>query len=175
MSPEPTDSAILVAVTPDVPDAVVDVAAEFAARLNVPLFAAWVDATRYTVEVLADGTVFSLPMDPDLPDLGDAGFPADLAERIAGRVAAFGIEHTLRRLAGDPARALGELAESVGALMIVVGTRKATLGRTLHDLFGGSVAVQLAHRQHRPVMVVPLHPTPFDRALPWDSPSTPER
>jgi nucleotide-binding universal stress UspA family protein len=40
--------------------------------------------------------------------------------------------------------------------MIIVGSRRGGLRSTMHDFFGGSVAAHLAHRQPRPVVVVPL-------------------
>jgi nucleotide-binding universal stress UspA family protein len=40
--------------------------------------------------------------------------------------------------------------------MIIVGSRRGGLRSTMHEFFGGSVAAHLAHRQPRPVVVVPL-------------------
>jgi hypothetical protein len=39
----------------------------------------------------------------------------------------------------------------------------------MQEFFGGSVAVHLAHRQHRPVVVIPLAPVAFRDELPWES------
>lgn len=44
--------------------------------------------------------------------------------------------------------------------MLVIGTREGARG-ALREAVHGSVAAQLAHRQHRPVVVVPLDPVPF--------------
>jgi nucleotide-binding universal stress UspA family protein len=71
-------------------------------------------------------------------------------------------------LVGNPAQALGDLADTLNASMIVVGTREATLRASLQEFINGSVAAQLAHRQHRPVVVIPLAPVPSDQPLPWD-------
>jgi len=79
-----------------------------------------------------------------------------------------GVEWTGRELAGDPGRALGRLAEAVNARYIVVGTREASVRETLREFFQGSVASHLAHRQHRPVLVVPLNPVAGDQTLPWE-------
>ena len=51
------------------------------------------------------------------------------------------------------------LAESIdpdAGDVIVVRTRDATFRGTLREFVSGSVAVNLAHRQHRPVLVVRL-------------------
>jgi hypothetical protein len=34
------------------------------------------------------------------------------------------------------------------------------------------VAVHLAHRQHRPVVVIPLSPVPAEEHLPWEKQKT---
>jgi nucleotide-binding universal stress UspA family protein len=72
------------------------------------------------------------------------------------------IDWSTRRLSGDPARALGTLAESLRAVMIVVGTRDGTVLGSLQEFFAGSIAMNLAHRQNRPVVVIPLAPVSFD-------------
>jgi nucleotide-binding universal stress UspA family protein len=72
----------------------------------------------------------------------------------------------LRELAGDIAHALGRLAEVLGSELIVVGSRRGGLRSSMHEFFGGSVAAHLAHRQPRPLVVVPLTPSPD--ALPWE-------
>lgn len=67
-----------------------------------------------------------------------------------------GIRWSFQTLSGDPARALGQFAESADVSVIVVGTRERGLGIRLEQLLVGSVAVELTHRQHRPVLIVPL-------------------
>lgn len=62
----------------------------------------------------------------------------------------------LHYLAGRPDRALTHLARAVDAAAIVVGTRAPGPGSKLRELVDGSVAVHLAHHQHRPVLTVPL-------------------
>lgn len=61
-----------------------------------------------------------------------------------------------------------DLADELEGDAIVVGTRKPGLRTTAHDFFNGSVAVHLAHRQHRPVIVVPLNPVASGESLPWE-------
>jgi hypothetical protein len=38
----------------------------------------------------------------------------------------------------------------------------------MREFFAGSVAVHLAHRQTRPVVVIPTSPVPQGAALPWE-------
>nr|WP_254106700.1 universal stress protein [Arthrobacter sp. 68b] len=81
---------------------------------------------------------------------------AGILERLEYTLDGTGIRWTFRTVSGDPARARGQFAESADASVIVVGTRELGLGTRLEQLLVGSVAVGLTHRQHRPVLVVPL-------------------
>jgi nucleotide-binding universal stress UspA family protein len=69
-------------------------------------------------------------------------------------------------LAGDTAQSLGELAERLDARAIVVGTRRPGFRAGLEKFFTGSVAVRLAHRQKRPVIVIPVEP--HAESAPWE-------
>ena len=162
------NSHVIVGVVPGQPDAVVSQAAMFANHFNAVLVCASVDARRYMVEGQADGSVTSLPFDPDLPDLREEDFDADLRDHLGTILDARGVTWSTRALAGDPARALGHLADTLGAVMIVVGTKEATVRGSIKEFFNGSVAVHLAHHQHRPVVVIPLNPVPFEDAFPWE-------
>ena len=54
----------------------------------------------------------------------------------------------------------------IDARLIVVGTRKRGFGESIREFFTGSVAARLAHRQHRPILVVPLgEPVPDDEEI----------
>ncbi|MFV0285321.1 MAG: universal stress protein, partial [Demequina sp.] len=79
-----------------------------------------------------------------------------------------GVQWSTRALAGLPSQQLADVADEVDAVLIVVGTREPGLRGTLHEFFSGSVAAQLSHRQHRPVLVVPLAPVGPDGELPWE-------
>ena len=81
------------------------------------------------------------------------------------------VEITFRELAGDCAHALGKLAETLRAEVIVVGSRRRGVRSSIQEYLGGSVAVHLAHRQHRCVVVVPVSPLPAGD-LPWEEGST---
>lgn len=159
---------IVVAVVPGQPVTVLEQAARLAGDLGVPLVCANVDPTRYLVPNAVDGTVVALPFDPDLPEAGEEAFDAELEQRIRETVEGRGVPCTLRQLAGDPAWALARLAAEVDARYIVVGTREAGLRGSVREFFTGSVAAHLAHRQHRPVVVVPLAPISGGEKLPWE-------
>lgn len=156
---------IVVGVIPGQPAAVVAEAAIFAEHFDAELVCAFVDGSRYPVRELPDGTVVSMPIDPDSAESDveevDPGLRAAIGATLRGRE----VRWSLRALAGGAAHELARLAEDLDAAMIVVGTREAGLRGSLHSFFNGSVAVQLAHHQHRPIVVVPLDPVTGN--LPW--------
>lgn len=159
---------ILAAVVPGQPVAVLEQAARLADDLDVPLVCANVDTDRYLVSSYVDGTVVALPYDPDLPETEEKRFDPDLESHIRGVLDGRGIPYSLQQLAGDPAWSLARLADAMDARYIVVGTREAGLRGSVREFFNGSVAVHLAHRQHRPVIVVPLNPIPGAQKFPWE-------
>jgi len=161
-------ACVIVGVVPGQADAVVVQAALFAARFNAELVCASVDAGQYHVYDLGDGTMTSFPYAPDAPDPAGERVDANLAAHLAALLDGAGLTWSTRALVGNPAQALGDLADTLNAAMIVVGTREATLRASLQEFINGSVAAQLAHRQHRPVVVIPLAPVPSDQPLPWD-------
>jgi nucleotide-binding universal stress UspA family protein len=159
---------IVVAVEPGQPDTVLLQACALATDLGCDLICASVDLGRYPVQEHPDGTIVSLPFDPDLPELGEEEFDPKLAAHITAALAQVNVTYRLCALAGDPARALGHLADTVNARFIVLGTHQPGIRRGIHNFFNGSVAVHLAHRQHRPIVVVPLAPVSEDSKLPWE-------
>lgn len=166
-----TDSRtyILVGVLPGQPDSVLLQAALFASHFSADLICAHVNPGRYMVDERPDGSVSSLPFDPDLAESQDEVFDPGLANHLAHLLSGSGISWSTRTLAGETARALGHLAGTLDAAMIIVGTRERTVTTGLHDFFTGSVAVHLAHRQHRPVVVIPLSPVGPDSTMPWET------
>jgi nucleotide-binding universal stress UspA family protein len=147
---------IVVGVTPQQPVAVLREAVRLARQFKAVLVCANVEAGSYVVAEHPDGSVESRPIDPDQPDWNTAVFNGGLAHRIHEVADQQGVRVEFRELAGDVAHALGRLAEVLDAEMIIVGSRRGGLRSTMHDFFGGSVAAHLAHRQPRPVVVVPL-------------------
>lgn len=170
--PAGSGAVIVVGVVSGQPDRVVEQAAHFAALMSAELICAFVDPSRYPVQELADGSVRSLPLDPDLPDRSgnrSVQFDPALARHLAALLDPRGVHWSVRALAGEPARALGRLAQTVDAAMIIVGTREHRGRVNIQSFFSGSVAVHLAHRQPRPVLIVPLSPVAADATLPWES------
>lgn len=146
----------MVGVTPQQPVAVLREAVRLARQFKAVLVCANVEAGSYVVAEHPDGSVESRPIDPDQPDWNAAVFNGGLAHRIRELADQEGVRVEFRELAGDIAHALGRLAEVLDAEMIIVGSRRGGLRSTMHDFFGGSVAAHLAHRQPRPVVIVPL-------------------
>lgn len=159
---------IVVGIVPGQPTAVVSEAAMLAERLDADLVCATVDPSRYTVDERDDGTVTAMSIDADLADETVEVFDPELRARIAEALDGRPVRWSVRALAGGPAQELSRLANELGAALIVVGTREAGIRGSLHEFFNGSVAVQLAHRQHRPIVVVPLNPVGDDDELPWN-------
>jgi nucleotide-binding universal stress UspA family protein len=159
---------VVVGVTPQQPPIVVQWAARFARQFDAVLVCAHVEAANYVVEEHPDGSVESRPMDPDVPDWDSAVFDSGLAARIRDLARDARIQVEFRELAGNIGHALARLAEILDAEMIIVGSRRGGGMRTsMHEFFSGSVAVHLAHRQPRPLVVIPLSPKPQGR-LPWE-------
>ena len=78
-----------------------------------------------------------------------------------------GVDWTVVQLVGDPALALRHLADRAEARLIVVGTRRRGFGESVREFLTGSVAARLAHRQSRPILVVPLEEPARDEEDLW--------
>lgn len=152
---------IVVGVHPGQPVDVVRTAASLARDLGAMLVCAYVDVTQI------DADTGPRDIDPDA-ESDDTDLP-DFKARLSGVLTDFDVNWDFQVLAGIPSDALGFLAARMGAYSIVVGTRHGRLRADIGEFFGGSVAVHLAHRQHVPVLVVPLSPTPPGQAAPWES------
>jgi nucleotide-binding universal stress UspA family protein len=159
---------VVAGVTSQQPPIVVEWAARFARQFEAVLVCAHVEADHYVVKEHSDGSVESRPIDPDLADWESAVFDTGLAARIRGQARDASVEVEFRALAGGIGHALARLAEVLNAEMLVVGSRRGGGVRTsMHEFFGGSVVVHLAHRQTRPLVVIPVSPKPQGR-LPWE-------
>jgi len=159
---------LVVGVVPEQPDDVVLQAIRFAQMLGASLVLATADATRYTTERNADGSVTAFPIDPDSAETITEEFEPEFAEHLRHLLKPTGLVWTMRAVAGDPAHELARIAHERDALAIIVGTRQRGLRTTAHEFFNGSVAVHLAHRQHHPVIVIPLDPAVHGERLPWE-------
>jgi len=115
---------ILVGVTYGQPDTVLRHAAHFARTFGAALVCAHVDPGRYVVEERPDGSVVSLPLDPELPELKDTDFDEGLVAQVRAAVADDSIDVSFRELAGDVAYALTRLADICDVELIIVGSRR---------------------------------------------------
>ena len=168
MPGNPVTRSIVVGVTPTQPPAVLDHAVRFARAFDAVLVCANVDPSSYVVAEHPDGSIESLPIDPDAPEETTSPLEGELANRIRAVAGQASVEVDFRQLAGDIAHALGRLGDVLLAEMIVVGSRRRGVWSGLQEFFGGSVAAHLAHRQHRPVVVIPLAPVSAGDRLPWE-------
>jgi nucleotide-binding universal stress UspA family protein len=158
---------LVVGVTPGQSDAVIRHSVKLACKLGARLICAFVDTGQVTMFEGADGTLMSMPIDPDIVE-EPTPFPDQLRDLLAERCAAKDVPVDFRRPVGEPAIALSELAEQEQAYLIIVGTRRPGFRSSVAEFLGGSVAAHLSHRQPRPVLVVPQTPSPEGQALPWD-------
>lgn len=146
----------VVGIEPGQPELVALTAISLAQATGSTLYFAYVDPGRYPVVEHPDGTVDHALVDPDLGDDGWHERQADLEAYLHALVDPTGVPWHFRYLAGRVDRALTHLARAVDAAVLVVGTREPGLRGGLREFVDGSVAVQLAHHQHRPVLTVPL-------------------
>lgn len=165
--PDPT--VIIVGVVPRQGDHVLLRAAEFARAFDAILVCASVDPSRYFVERLTDGRFTTMPVDPEISDLRVETFSESLRDRIAFLLEPTGIRWSVHPLVGDPAHELIALADRIDANMIVVGARSPGFRGSIQEFFNGSVAAHLAHRQHRPLIVIPHPAASATTRLPWES------
>lgn len=156
---------VILGATPNLPSRVWVEAARYAALFGTGLVVAHVDVTRFVTYEDPDGIAHSAPI-----DLTRIAATHEF-ERVQAAAEQYlnptGVSWNIRTLVGDPAMALKGLAEDVDAAVIVVGTRRRGFGETMREFFTGSVAARLAHRQHRPVLVVPLQESLQGDDDPW--------
>ncbi len=158
--------AVIVGAVPGQSPRVIIEAARYARLLSAPLVIAHVDVTRFVTFEDPDGFVHSAPIDLDI-----GGGEVELNEVRAAAQSALAecpVPWSVHQLVGDPALAIKHLAERIDAKLLVVGTRKRGFGDSLREFFTGSVAARLSHRQHRPLLVIPLgDPVPDDQDIVW--------
>ncbi|KAA9106617.1 universal stress protein [Microbacterium rhizomatis] len=163
-SPDPAQGAVIVGVIPDQPVRVLKEAARYAKLLGAHLLVVYVDVTRFVTYEDPDGYVHATPIDVTLA-LGEGEFAAVKAS-AAALLDGHDLDWSARQLVGDPALSIKHLADQIDAKLLVVGTRKRGLGESIREFFTGAVAARLAHRQHRPILVVPLgEPVPDDQDI----------
>ncbi|WFR66100.1 universal stress protein [Curtobacterium flaccumfaciens] len=149
-------------------ESVIEVASSLAQRLGTNLVCVWVDEAQIPVGHRDDGSEILEYIDPDVAEENPPALDRELRLRISGIAARYDVSLRLEARAGNPDHTLATIAEEENASLIVVGTQDGGVRRAVHDFFNGSVAAHLAHRQHRPVVVVPIDPVGFDQPLPWE-------
>lgn len=169
--PEPHDApahAVIVGVIPGQPARVLREAARYARLLGSPLIVVHVDVTRFVTYEDPDGYVHSAPIDLDIAS-GETQLRevTDAATAEFGASGTDGLDWSVHQLVGDPALAIKHLGEQSQARLIVVGTRRRGFGESIREFFTGSVAARLAHRQSRPILVVPLEQPVADDEELW--------
>lgn len=156
--------AVIAGVIPDQSPRVLKEAARYAKLLDAPLVVVHVDVTRFVTYEDPDGYVHSAPIDINIA-AGEEEL-AKVQEEAASVLGTSALKWEVRQLVGDPAMAIKHFADQIDARLLVVGTRKRGLGESIREFFTGSVGVRLAHRQHRPILVVPLgEPVPDDEEI----------
>ncbi|MEQ6896414.1 universal stress protein [Microbacterium sp. KR10-403] len=164
-APEPESAAdvtgaVIVGIVAGQSPRVLKEAARYAKAFGAPLVVANVDVTRFVAYEDPDGSVQTAAI--DLAAVGRETEVRQITGETNAALEGCGIAWTMRWLVGDPALAMKKLADELHARVIVVGTRKQGLGESIREFFTGSVAVRLAHRQTRPVLVVPIGETLAD-------------
>ncbi|MBZ4487368.1 universal stress protein [Microbacterium sp. cx-55] len=165
MSTYADGGTVILGATPNLPARVWAEAARYAALFGTQLVVAHVDVTRFVTYEDPDGVPHSAPV--DLTRIAATHEFERVQEAAEKFLAPSGVAWTIRTLVGDPAMALKGLADELDAAVIVVGTRRRGFGETMREFFTGSVAARLAHRQHRPVLVVPLQESVVGDDDPW--------
>lgn len=149
------DAVVVLGVTPRTPVEVIRTAVTFARPLAAEIVCGSVDESDYAMEATTDPVILNRqPINSDLNHPA-APFDAALHATLSREFDEAGVRWKARALAGEAAHRLHLLAEELDAMAIIVGA-PASHGESLHERFVGSVATRLAHRQHRPVIVVPL-------------------
>lgn len=147
---------VVVGLVPRQDPAVLRAAIAFAAVTGVAVAAAYVDPSSYLIEWDPDGNVLRQSMDPSIDPDDDAARTARELEKFVGAAAReHGVAYSFRTLGGEPAMALGRMAQALGASVIVVGARRPGLMNGVNELISGAVARRLLNTQHVPVLVLP--------------------
>ncbi|MET3860727.1 nucleotide-binding universal stress UspA family protein [Dietzia sp. 2505] len=153
---DPTGSCLVFGAIPGQDPHVVRAAAALAARMQSSLVCVWSDPANIIVRRNPDGSVDTVPTDPD--GVGDPDRPTGeemLFAQLEKTLAASPAPWRFHYATGTPARALHEAAEEVDAVAIAIGTRQPGFGSWAAEKIDGSVAARLAHHQHRPVILIP--------------------
>ncbi len=156
MKPQFGQGPVIVGLLPEQDPAVLECAVSLAAASGADLIGAYVDPGSYLIEWDPSGNVLGNSLERALdPDDEAASAVRELGPLLSAAVQTRGLECSFRVLGGDPARALGRLAEAMSAAVIVVGARRPGLLAGVNEIVAGSVVRKLLATQHVPVLAVP--------------------
>lgn len=148
------DGPVVVGVGWEFPERLARTAAALAAILDLHLVCAFVDPASYLIEWGPPGSRTGVSLDPGPND--EALFPSgQVLRRLEDILGPPGAEWSFRVLNGDVSRALGRLAGSTGASLLIVGGPRAGVLARIDRFLEGSVSASLSRAQPRPVLVVP--------------------
>ena len=161
-------SPLVVGVVPGQSPLVALTACSLAKATGAPApYFAYAGPSRVCVREFPDGTVRHQAADSDPDDEAWRGLEGQFIGEITAQLTGTGVPWQFRYLAGRADRALTHLARAVGAAAFVLGTRVGRRSR-LAGFLSGSVTLQLSHRQHRPVIMVPLAVAGWHGRAPWE-------
>jgi len=167
-SPENPAQTIIVGVDQDQAQVVVAETAKLAALLGARVVCVNVQSGRFITQRLPESLGDSGPAGGfDDGNEPDNVFPPALEAHLESVFTSAGVSWEALELEGDPAKTLSRVAEEYNALMIVVGTRRKGMRSRMEQFIDGSIAVNLTHKQARPVLVVPQVVSESGR-LPWE-------
>jgi nucleotide-binding universal stress UspA family protein len=145
---------IVLGVAWDFSEQLVVAAAGLAAGLGLHLVIAFVDPASYLTEWGPGGSLTAASLDPAANEETD--FPSgQLLQRLEAVLGSPGADWSFRVLNGDVAPALGRLAKSADASLIIVGGRRPGILAAMDRFLEGSVSAVLVRSQWRPVLIVP--------------------
>ena len=148
--------AVVVGVLPEQDPAVLEQAGALAAALGAELVAAYVDPGSYLIEWDPDGDVLEKSLNRVLdPDDEAASAVLELGPLLADVAHQHQLLPSFHVLGGDPAMALGRLAEACHGAVIVVGARRPGLLAGVNEVLTGSVIRKLLATQSIPVLGIP--------------------
>jgi nucleotide-binding universal stress UspA family protein len=155
---KPVARPVVLGVHLEQPSRVVHHAVGLADALSTGLVCVWADTSHVLAAQGSDGSVSTVPLDPDQADL-EAGAPeTELVARLETELAGWNGSWRFVYAVGDVAHVLGATADAYDAPLVAVGTRRPGFGGWMNELIGGSVAGRLAHTQSRPVLMIPGAP-----------------
>lgn len=148
--------AVVVGLLPEQDPAVLSYAVGMAAAMRAELVGAHVDPGSYLIEWDPSGNVLGKSLERALdPDDEAASAVRELGPLLAEAARARNVSSSIRVLGGDPAMALGRLAQAVQASIIVVGARRPGLLAGVNEALTGSVVRKLLATQTIPVLAIP--------------------